>query len=67
MATRTTQPDNERAVHQMDCMRLLRESEAAFDRGDMREGQRFLDMAAAFERKLEGPVEARPRRWRRRA
>ena len=54
-------PDNEIAVHQMDYLRLLRESEAAFARGDMHEGQRFLDMAAAYEKKLKGAVDASPR------
>lgn len=63
-----TGPDNELRVHQMDYMPLLRESEAAFDRGDMREGQRLLEMAAAYERKQLGSPSgaARPRRRRRR-
>ena len=57
-----TGPDDELAVHEMDYMRLLRESEAAFDRGEMREGQRYLEMAASYERRLGSASRTRSRR-----
>ncbi len=61
MSIGTTGPTNKLAVHQMDYMRLLREPEAAFGRGEVHEGQRLLDMAAAYERKLTGVVDDSPR------